>query len=84
MINPSLNCTKLFRLQVEKCLIVSFNSRAMETVRYYIKNKNTCVMALIMIDENNGGNAKTVYRVLSCVVYYLINNYVCIDYLLCQ
>ena len=48
------------------------------------ENKNTCVMAIIMIYENNGGNAKKVYRVLSCVVYSIIDNYVCIEYLLCQ
>ena len=46
--------------------------------------KNTYVMALIIIYENNGEDKKTVYRVLSCVVYTLIDNYVCIDYLLCQ
>ena len=41
-------------------------------------------MALIIFYENNGGNTKKMYRVLSCVVYYLIYNYVCIDYLLFQ
>ena len=56
----------------------------MENIRYFLKNKNTCVMELIMIYDNNGGNSKQVYRVLSCVVYYLIENYVCIDYLSCQ
>ena len=46
--------------------------------------KNTSVMALIIIYENNGENEKTVYIVLSCVFYTLIENYVCIDYLPCQ
>ena len=46
--------------------------------------KNTSVMALIMIYENNGKDTMTVYRVLSYVVYTLIENYVCIDYLSCQ
>ena len=41
-------------------------------------------MALIMIYDNNGGNAEKVYRVLSCVIYYIIDNYVCINYLSCQ
>ena len=58
MINPSLNCNKVFRVQFEKCLSVSFNSRTMETIIYCLKNKNTCVMALIMVYENNGGNEK--------------------------
>ena len=41
-------------------------------------------MALIMIYENIGQISKKVYRVLSCVVYSLIYNYVCINYLSCQ
>ena len=27
---------------------------------------------------------KKMYRVLSCVVYYLIDNYFCIDYIPCE
>ena len=56
----------------------------METIKKFSKKKNTCVMALKMIYDNNGGNAKKVYRVLSCVVYSLIEYYFCIDYLSCQ
>ena len=41
-------------------------------------------MALIMIYENNGEKPKYIYRVLSCVVYSLIDNYVSIYYLSCQ
>ena len=44
--------------------------------------KNTSAMALIMIYENNAEIEKTVYIVLSCVVYTLIDNYICIEYLL--
>ena len=84
MIKPSLNCNKVFTEQVEKWLRVSFHSRTMETIKYFLKNKNTCDMELTMIYENNGENAKKVYRVLSCVVYSLIDSYVCIGYLLCQ
>ena len=43
--------------------------------------KNTCVMALIIIYENNGEIPKIMYRFLSFVVYNLIDNYVFIDYL---
>ena len=58
MINPSLNCSKVFRLQVGKLFSVSYHSRKMETIRDYLKKKNACVMALIIIYENNGGNEK--------------------------
>ena len=46
--------------------------------------KNTSVMALIIIYENNGEIPKKLYRVLSCVVYNITENYVCIDYMSCQ
>ena len=83
-INPSLNCSKVFIVQVEKCLSVSFHSGTMETNRYCLKENNKCVMALIIVYENNGIKPKKVYRELSCVVYSLVDNYVCIDYLLFQ
>ena len=56
----------------------------METIKDILKNKNTCAMALIMSYDNNGIKPKKLYRVLSCDVYYLIDYYVRIDYLLCQ
>ena len=42
---------------------------------------NTFVMALIMIYETVGMSKTNVIIVLSCVVYTVIYNYVCIDYL---
>ena len=55
----------------------------MKTIKDFLSNKNTCVMALIIIHDNNG-EIPLKKRVLSCVVYSLIDNYVCIDYLSCQ
>ena len=55
----------------------------MKTIKNCLMKNNTSVMALLMIYKNNG-KLKTVYRVLSCVVYTLIANYVCIDFLLCE
>ena len=46
----------------------------METIKYFLRKKNTCAMAIIMFYENIG--FKKVHRVLSCVVYSLIENYV--------
>ena len=56
----------------------------MENIRDYLRKKNTCVMEVIIFYENNGEKPKKVYKVLSCFVYSLIENYVCIDYLLCK
>ena len=58
MINTVLNCNKVFREQVKKRLSILFTARIMETIRDCLKKKNKCVMTLIMIYENNGGNAK--------------------------
>ena len=56
----------------------------MENIKNFLRKKNIFIMALIMFYENNGEKPKEVYRVLSCVVYSPIYNYVCIEYLLCQ
>ena len=84
MINPSLNFNNVFRTQVEKCWSVSLSDSTIKTIKYCLINKNTCVMELIMIYENNGEIPKTFYIVLSFVVYSLIDNYFCIDFLSCQ
>ena len=56
----------------------------MEAIKYCNTKNNICVISLILFYENNVLTQKKVYRVLSCVVYYLIDHYVCIDYLLRQ
>ena len=84
VINPSLNFNNEFITQVEKCLGVSFSIRTMKTINNCLMKNNTCVMAPMMIYENNGGIPKKLYRVLCCVFYTLIENCFCIDYLSCQ
>ena len=84
MINPSLHINRIFIEQFQKCLGCYFSINTIKTIRDCLLKKNKYVMALINIYENNGKYTRTVYRVLSCVVYTLIDNYVCIDYLLCQ
>ena len=51
MINPSLHINRIFREQVEKFLDCSFSIKTMKTIRDCLMNKNTSVMALIMIYE---------------------------------
>ena len=46
MINPPLNYNNVFREQVEKCLSDTFHERTMETVKYFPRKNNTCVMSL--------------------------------------
>ena len=42
---------------------------------------NTRVLALVMFFEKQKKYSKKMFRVLSCVIYTIIRNYVCIDYL---
>ena len=45
-----------------------------------IKNNN-CVLAIVMFYETSHKNATKYFRMLSCVIYTNIDNYVCIDYI---
>ena len=49
-----------------------------------MRKKDTCIIALVMFYENKTKNSTKVYRVLSCVLYSVIDNYVWIDYLCCH
>ena len=83
IINPTLHVNKVFMEQVEKFLRDTFHPNTMKKIRNVMRKKDTCVIALIMFYESKKIPMK-VYRVLSCVIYYIIENYVCIEYLCCQ
>ena len=51
MINPPLHVNKVFREQVEKFLRATFHENTMENIRGVMKNKDTCVIALITFYE---------------------------------
>ena len=53
MIKPSLKFNNAFRIQVEKCLSLSFVATTMETIKECMRKKNTYVMTLLMIYQNN-------------------------------
>ena len=53
MIKPSLHFNKVFREQVEKYLSTTLNEKTMENIKGCLKNKNTCVIELIIFYENN-------------------------------
>ena len=79
---PAIN--KVFREQVEGRQRATFHENTMENIRDVMKKKDTCVIPLIMFYESKGKNPIKVYRMLSCVLYSLINHYDCIDYLCCK
>ena len=83
MINPGLNVNKYFRYQLEKCMYTTFG----ETTQPFIKNtllKKYKISALLIFHNERGENSKKPFIFLSCAIYSIIENYVCIDYLACQ
>ena len=78
--NPNFNMNKLFREQVKVCMITTFSTSTMTRISKILLKPNTRVLALVMFFENRK-NTKKFFRVLSCVIYTIISNYVCIDYL---
>ena len=79
MINPPIYIINVFRTQLQKFLGCYFCISTMKTIKFFLMNKNTSLMALTTIYETFGIALIKMYRVLSCVLYTLIDNYVCID-----
>ena len=48
------------------------------------KKKNTCVLIFVKFYDIGHKNVTRYFRLLCCVIYTIIENYVCIDYLDCQ
>ena len=61
-----------------------FGTLTQPFIRNNTKKKNTCVLALVMFYETRHKNTTEAFRVLICVIYTIIENYVFIDYLSCQ
>ena len=74
IINYSRHNNRIFREKVQKFLGYYFSIETMKTIRDFLLKKNTSILALIMIYETVGKDTRKVYRVLSCVVYTLIEN----------
>ena len=79
MINPNLNINKPFKEQVTKCIKNTFGTITQPHISKILAKK-TRVLALLMFYETRK-NPKKVFKVLSCVIYTIISNYVCIYYL---
>ena len=84
MIKPTLHVNRVLRQQVEKCLRATFNQNTMVGIQNVMRKKDTCVIELIMFYDSKTKNLIKVYRVLSFVLYSVINIYVFIEYIWCQ
>ena len=61
-----------------------FHSSTKSGIKSVIKKENACVISLAKFYETRTTNPEKMFRVFSCVLYSVIENYVCIDYLGCQ
>ena len=80
MINPTLNNNKEFKYQVTKCMRNTFGAITQPHISKSLAKNNTRVLALLMFYETIN-NPHKVFKLLSCVIYTIIRNYLCIGYL---
>ena len=81
MCNPHLHINEMFTKQVKACLSKTFGDDTNKQINLIMKQPNTRVFALIMIYEQGQNQTEKRFKVLSCVIYTMIDKYVCIDYL---
>ena len=81
MCNPTLFRHKVFKEQVILCLKDTFGADTNKQINVILKRPNTRVIALIINYEHGSYSTIKIFKVLSCVVYTIIDKYVCIDYL---
>ena len=65
-------------------MYTTFGEITQPFIQAILFKKNTSVLELIMFYETRAYNTKKTFRVLSCVIYTIIKNYVCIDDLVYQ
>ena len=80
MINPGLNVNKA----VEKCMFTTFVEITQTFIKATLAKNNTLVLALIMFYETRAYNPRKYFILSSCVIYTIIKNYFCINYLAFQ
>ena len=81
MMNPNLNRNRSFKDQVKVCLKKKFGPDTNTHIAKRLSKNNTRVLALVIFYESGEKIIRKMFRVLSCVIYTIIDKYVCIDYL---
>ena len=70
-----------FKDQVRVCFRKTYGPDTTSHINTILMKKNTRVIALVIFYEIGKTNPRKMFRVLSCVIYAIIDKYVCIDYL---
>ena len=81
MCNRTLYRHKVFKEQFKLCLNNTFGADTNKQINVILKIPNTRVIALVVRYEHGNLNSREMFKVLSCVIYTIIDRYVCIDYL---
>ena len=84
MINPNLRVNKSFREQVVKCMNNTFGALTQPFIKRISSKNNTSVLQLIIFHETRWLKPNKAFRVLSCAIYTILINYLCIEYLDCK
>ena len=66
---------------MKTCLSNTFGADTNKNINKTLMNRDTRVLALVVFNEHGTFNPRKMFRVLSCVIYTIIDRYVCIDYL---
>ena len=80
MFNPTLYTNKVFRELVKACFKNTFGTDINKHINKKLQ-KNTRVLALVVFYELGNTTPMKMFKVLSFVIYTIIDRYVCIDYL---
>ena len=81
MTNPTLYRKRAFKDQVKLCLKKIFGPDTNYHISRTLQKPNTRVLELVIFYESGKTIIRKLFRVLSCVIYTIIDKYVCIDYL---
>ena len=81
MLNLHLNMNKGFKDQVKTFLSNTFGADTNRHINKTPMNRYTRVLALLVFYEHGTFNPRKMFKVLSCVIWTIIERYVCIDYL---
>ena len=81
MFNPILYTNKVFRDQVKACSKHTFGPDTNKHIHKIWIKQNTRVLELVVFNEPGNIIPREMFKVLICVVYIIIDRYVCIDYL---
>ena len=66
---------------MKACFKNTFGPDTNKHINKTLQNKNTRVLALVVFNELGNTTPSKMFKVLSCVIYTIIDRYVCIDYL---